>query len=244
MPSRIVFQRTACLGVAALLLSGAYPHATAHTPADQDQQAGHAGGSDTATRRQQAAVKRIGDAVGVVNALLQEPGMQDLLSRARGVYIVPTYGRAALGVGGEGGSGVLMVRRADGTWGNPAFFNIGGVSVGLQVGVEGGPLALLLMNQKAVDHFRNKNNFSLSADVGLTVVNYTRLAQGMATGDVVAWSGHKGLFGNAATLAINDIRYNQRLNEAYYGKAMTALQTIDSTEKNSQADALRKVLGK
>jgi lipid-binding SYLF domain-containing protein len=100
------------------------------------------------------------------------------------------------------------------------------------------------MNQKAVDNFRNRNNFSLSADVGLTVVNFSRLAHGTVTGDVVAWSGSKGLFGNAATLAINDVRFNQRLNEAYYGKPMTALQTIDSMETNTQADALRKVLGK
>ncbi|MGJ7917040.1 lipid-binding SYLF domain-containing protein [Massilia sp. LXY-6] len=249
MPSNKVFRRTACPAAAALLLLCALPVATAPAAAVQDRPAsqgatGNSGSKDNPTRRQQAAFTRVSDAVGVVNAMAKETGMQDLLAKARGVYLVPTYGRAALGVGGEGGSGVLMVRRADDSWGNPAFFNIGGISVGLQAGVEGGPFALLLMNQKAVDHFRNRNNFSLSADAGLTVVNFSRLAAGMATGDVVAWSGSKGLFGNAATLAINDIRFNQRLNDAYYGKTMSALQTIDSTEKNTQADALRTVLGK
>jgi lipid-binding SYLF domain-containing protein len=246
-----VFHRSACptttaTAAAALLLLCGLPPATANPAAKQDRAATQAGstGNDTATRRQQAAAKRIGDAVAVVNTMSQEAGMRDLLAKARGIYLVPTYGRAALGVGGEGGSGVLMARRADGSWGNPAFFNIGGISVGLQVGVEGGPFALLLMNQKAVDNFRNRNNFSLSADAGITVVNFSRLAQGTVTGDVVAWSGSKGLFGNAATLAINDVRFNQRLNEAYYGKPMTALQTIDSKETNTQADALRKVLGK
>jgi lipid-binding SYLF domain-containing protein len=245
MLKRIVFQRSAFLGTAAaaLLQLCAPPPAMANPAVKQDRAATPAG-SDTATRRQQAAVKRIGDAVAVVNTMSKEAGMPDLLAKARGVYLVPTYGRAALGVGGEGGSGVLMVRRSDGSWGNPAFFNIGAISVGLQAGVEGGPFALLLMNQKAVDNFRNRNNFSLSADVGLTVVNFSRLAHGTVTGDVVAWSGSKGLFGNAATLAINDVRFNQRLNEAYYGKPMTALQTIDSMETNTQADALRKVLGK
>jgi lipid-binding SYLF domain-containing protein len=136
-----------------------------------------------------------------------------------------------------------MVRRADGSWGNPVFFNVGGLSIGLQAGAEGGPLALVLLNQKAVDHFRNKNNFALNADAGLTVINFARMAQGSTSGDVVAWSGTKGLFGNAATVAINDIRYNQPVTEAYYGKALTALQAIDSTEPNPQADPLRKVLG-
>jgi lipid-binding SYLF domain-containing protein len=226
-------------GIAALLmLACALPAASAASG-----QAGHKTDSDTATRRQQTAVKHISDAVGVVHTMSNETGMSALLGRARGVYIVPTYGRAALGVGGAGGAGVLMARRADGTWGNPAFFDIGALSIGLQAGAEGGPLAFVLLNQKALDSFRNRNNFSLSADAGLTVVNFARMAQGSTAGDVVVWSGNKGLFGNAATVGVNDIRYNQRLTESYYGKPMTALQAIDSTETNAQADALRKVLG-
>jgi lipid-binding SYLF domain-containing protein len=231
--------RHALLGVAALLmLAFALPAATA-----QPSQGTRATDSDSATRRQQTAVRHVSDAVGVVHTMSNESGMPALLGRARGIFIVPTYGRAALGVGGAGGAGVLMVRRVDGTWGNPVFFDTGGLSIGLQAGVEGGPIALVLLNQKAVDSFRNRNNFSLSADAGLTVVNFARMAQGSTAGDVVAWSGSKGLFGNAATVGINDVRYNQRLTEAYYGKSMTALQAIDSTETNAQADALRKVLG-
>ncbi|MGZ5182145.1 MAG: lipid-binding SYLF domain-containing protein [Ramlibacter sp.] len=207
-------------------------------------QGGKAGAGDTATRRQQAAAKRLSDAAGVAGSMSAAPAMPDLLARARGVYIVPTYGRAALGVGAEGGAGVLIVRQSSGSWGNPAFFNLGGISLGLQAGAEGGAIALVLMNQKAVDSFRKRNNFSLSADAGITVVNFARMAQGSTTGDVVAWSGSKGLFGNAATVAINDIRYNQRLTEAYYGKPVTAMQAIDSSEPNPQADPLRRALGK
>jgi lipid-binding SYLF domain-containing protein len=249
MHNNQVFRRSAS-AAAALLLLGALGPAVAQTATAQSStaqstsaQSGKAGGSDTATRRQQIAARRVSDAVGVVHAMTKETGMQDLLKRARGVYLVPTYARAALGVGGEGGSGVLMVRRADGSWGNPAFFNIGGISVGLQAGAEGGQLALLLMNQKAIDNFRKQNNFSLNADAGLTVVNFSRREQGEVSGDIVAWSGNKGLFGNAATLGINDVRYNKDLSEAYYGKPVTAMQAIDSTEPNPQSDALRKVLG-
>jgi lipid-binding SYLF domain-containing protein len=231
--------RQALLAAATLLmLVVALPAATA-----QASRAGRGADSDSATRRQQTAVKHVSDAVGVVHTMSNETGMPALLGRARGVFIVPTYGRAALGVGGAGGAGVLMVRRADGAWANPVFFDIGGLSVGLQAGVEGGSIALVLLNQKAVDSFRNRNNFSLSADAGLTVVNFARMAQGSTAGDAVVWSGSKGLFGNAATVGVNDVRYNQRLTEAYYGKPMTALQAIDSTETNAQADALRKVLG-
>jgi lipid-binding SYLF domain-containing protein len=249
------FPRGAAGAAALLLLLGTLPPASAQTAsqtpgaagsdatAAQESRAESGSGSDTATRRQQAASKRLSDSVGVVRTMSAAPGMPELLARARGVYILPTYARAALAVGASGGAGVLMVRRADGSWGNPVFFNVGGLSIGLQAGAEGGPLALVLLNQKAVDSFRNKNNFSLNADAGLTVINFARMAQGSTSGDVVAWSGTKGLFGNAATVAINDIRYNQRVTEAYYGKPLTALQAIDSAEPNPQADPLRKVLG-
>lgn len=234
MPTRII--------MLPLILLCALPAAMGHPALEQDRKTTQSG-SDTATRRQQAAAKHVSDAAAVAATMTQEPGMKDLLARALGVYIIPTYGRAALGIGGEGGSGVVMLKRADGSWGNPAFFNLGGVSIGLQAGVEGGPVAVLLMNPKAVNEFRKRDNFSLSADVGLTVVNFSRRAEGSGVGDVVAWSGNKGLFGNAVTLAFNDFRYNRRLTEAYYGKTMTAQQAIDSTAATPQADALRKALG-
>jgi lipid-binding SYLF domain-containing protein len=225
-------QMTSAAGLAVLLAC------TMLAPARAQERAG----AGSTSERQQAAYKRVSDAVGVVHKMANETGMADLLGQALGVYIVPSYGRAALGVGAAGGSGVLIVKRADGAWGNPAFFNTGGVSIGLQAGAEGGPIALLLMNPKAVDSFRKKNNFSVSADAGLTVVNYARVASGTVSGDVIAWSGNKGLFGNAATIAVNDVRFNARLTDAYYGKPTTARQALDSPEVNPQADALRKAL--
>ena len=249
MPYRTTLPGLVVSYMFALMLAGIPPTADAHASAPHGSagatagQADHKTDSTTATRRQQTAVQHVSDAVGVVQTMSAEAGMPALLGRARGVFIIPKYGRAALGVGAAGGAGVLMVRRENGTWGNPAFFDTGGLSIGLQAGAESGPLALVLLNQKAVDSFRNRNNFSLNADAGLTVVNFARMAQGSTAGDIVAWSGTKGLFGNAATVGINDIRYNQGLTEAYYGKPTTALQAIDSTEINAQADALRKVLG-
>ena len=79
------------------------------------------------------ASKRLGD-----SAL---PRMPELLAKTHGIYIVPNYGRAALGVGVAGGSGVPMAKKSGGSWGNPAFFDIGNISVGLQAGAEGGPIA-------------------------------------------------------------------------------------------------------
>jgi lipid-binding SYLF domain-containing protein len=243
----LAFRLPAAAIAALLMLACLSPAATAQATqparAARPAPAQAARDGDTATRRQQAAVKHVDDAVGVVQKMHADAGMAALLARAHGVFIVPTYGRAALGIGGAGGAGVLMVRRPDGAWSNPAFFDIGAISIGLQAGAEGGPIALVLLNDKAVDSFRKRNNFSLSADAGLTVVNFARMAEGSTAGDVIVWSGNKGLFGSAVTVGINDVRFNQRLTDAYDGKPVTAQQALDSTMTDTRADALRKVLG-
>jgi lipid-binding SYLF domain-containing protein len=228
------------IAAAAALLAAASV-AAAQSPSTSAQMGGSAAGSTSGA--QGDAVKRVGEAAEVVNRMAQDPGMAKLLGQAKGLYLVPSYGRAALGLGASGGAGVLVVRRADGSWSDPAFFNMGGISIGLQAGAEGGQLALVLVNDKAVASFRNKNNFSLSADAGLTVVDWNKYAQGtVGKSDVVAWSGTKGLFGNAATLAVKDIRFNQRATESYYGKPVTAQELADGKATNPQSDALKQAL--
>jgi lipid-binding SYLF domain-containing protein len=191
------------------------------------------------------ANKHVTDAVAVLKRMQAEPGMSKLLSQARGVFIVPTYGRAALGVGAAGGAGVLLTKGSGKMWRGPAFYDIGGLSVGLQAGAEGGPMALILNNDKAVQSFGQKNNFSVSADAGLTVVDWSKTAQGTAgTGDVTAWTGTKGLFGNVASIAINDIRYDADETNAYYGQSNLMAQDIIGGKVKSppQAKALQKAI--
>jgi len=60
----------------------------------------------------------------------------DLLGRARAIMVVPQLVKAGFFVGGSGGNGVLLVRTADGKWGNPLFYAIGSASFGLQIGAE------------------------------------------------------------------------------------------------------------
>lgn len=197
---------------------------------------------ETQEAYERSANKHVSNAVAVVKRMESDPTMQRVMIDAKGVYILPTYGRAAIGVGGQGGAGVLLVRQGP-DWSEPAFYNIGGISIGAQVGAEGGAVAFVLKNDKAVQRFTDKNNFSLSADAGITVINWTKIAQGSTgEGDVVAWSGTKGLFGNVATIGVNDIRYNERMTSAYYGKTTTAMDVIDGKVKNPSSDALKQAL--
>jgi lipid-binding SYLF domain-containing protein len=75
---------------------------------------------------------------------------KDLLDRAEAVAVFPGVIKGGLIVGGRGGSGVISRRVADG-WSAPAFFDLMGGSVGLQIGVASTDYILLFMNEHAVD---------------------------------------------------------------------------------------------
>ncbi len=203
--------------------------------------------NDPGDRREERvdAMQRINNAIPILRRMQQDPPMPRLMSQARGILILPTYGRAALGIGATGGAGVLMTRGANDTWNGPAFYNIGGISVGLQAGAHSGNVAMLLMNDKAVRSFAQRNNFTLSADAGLTVVDYTKLAQGtVGTGDIVIWTDTRGLFANVATIAVSDIRYNPEETNAFYGRTgLTADQIIGGMVKApAGADPLKQAV--
>src|SRR5213078_1133568 len=74
----------------------------------------------------------------------------DLLDRAEAVAVFPSVIKAGFIVGGRGGSGVLS-RRVAGGWSAPAFFDLGGGSIGLQIGAASTDYILLFMNEHAVE---------------------------------------------------------------------------------------------
>lgn len=196
-------------GMLALMCGGALAQAEMRASVAVDQAGATATAVAPASKDEATAARHVNDAVAVVQKMQGEARMKDLLAQAKGIFIVPTYGRAALGVGAEGGAGVLLIKKADGAWSDPAFYNIGGLSAGAQVGVEAGAIALVLNNEKAVNKFMQKNKFAVNAAAGLTLVNWSKIAQGsLGDGDVVAWSGAKGLYGSLVSVGVNDIRYN------------------------------------
>ncbi|MGE5171516.1 MAG: lipid-binding SYLF domain-containing protein [Rudaea sp.] len=190
------------------------------------------------------AIDDVNQAVGVIRKMQADPGAANLLSEAQGVFIVPKYGRAAFGVGGRGGVGVLLVKQ-DGKWSDPAFYNFGGLSAGVEAGVEGGSFVLVLNDQKAVDSFKQNNNWSLDAGAGLTIVDWSKKGRASAgRGDVTIWSDVKGLFAGAQ-VAVTDIKYDADQTAAYYGQTgKIALNDVFGNQvTNAHADQLKQMLG-
>ena len=232
----VISENALLFSIALLLASPGLLHA-------QDNRPAHADTTASADRQVAAAERHVVQAANVVHRLEMDTRMRSLLLAAKGIFIVPSYKRAAVGIGGQGGAGLFLVKHEDGSWSQPVFYNTGGLSLGLQVGAQGGVLVFVLNNQKAIDAFLKKTNVSLNAKAGLTVVNWNRMVQGSTgEGDVIAWSDSKGLFGDAATVELSGVRINQKLNNAYYHRTLSATDIIGGKTNNPQADRLVQAL--
>jgi lipid-binding SYLF domain-containing protein len=198
-------------------------------------------GTEEYREKSRDAVEHINEALEVLRQMQATPEMAQLLARSKGVFIVPDYGRAALGVGVRGGAGVLLTRIGN-TWSNPAFYNMGGISAGLQAGAEAGSVAFVLNDQKALNSFMQNNKFSLNAGAGLTLVDWSRKGMGTAGwGNITVWSDTEGLFAGV-DLSITDIDYDEEETSAYYRREVAARDVLTGKVKNPNAAVLSKAL--
>src|SRR5512139_1234544 len=87
--------------------------------------------------------------------------LQQNIPKAKGVLIYPQVVKAGFIWGGSGGTGVLLTKDATtGEWSNPAFYTMGSVSWGLQIGGEVAEVILLVNSQKGADSLLS-NKFKL-----------------------------------------------------------------------------------
>jgi lipid-binding SYLF domain-containing protein len=190
-----------------------------------------------------AAQDRVNAAAQVVDQMKQNPHLAHLLNRAEGVFIVPRFGKGAFIVGGQGGAGVVLVKR-HGDWTDPAFYNIGGGSVGLQAGGSGGSVAMLLMTHRAVRQFEDTDHrWSLNGGAGLTIAEYSGNEEAH-TGDhdVIVWSDVRGLYGGL-TAGVTHISPDRHVDHAYYQRDVGSHEILSGQARNHQANVLRDALG-
>lgn len=188
------------------------------------------------------AQDRVNDAVNLVQQMKENPVLGAVLHRAKGIFIIPHYGKAGFIIGGQGGGGVVLIEQNSG-WTPPAFYNLSGGSIGAQAGGEGGAIAMILMTQRAVNRFEHSNSgWSLNGNAGLTVVNWSGKTQANTSrGDVILWTNARGLYGGL-TASLTHISPDTNMDRAYYQRAVTSSEILAGTIGNPNADALRNAL--
>ena len=168
--------------------------------------------------------RRIGAASDVVEDLARIPEQgipPSMLRDAYAIAVLPNVFKIGVGVGGRFGNGVLIQRQPDGRWSNPAFVNLGGGSIGLQLGAQSSDIVLVFKNKRSLDKLYT-GRMTLGADVAVAAGPVGRLSS--ATTDVTlrtaafSYSRNRGLFAGIS-LEGAVIGIDRNANREFYGDA-------------------------
>ena len=170
---------------------------------------------------------------------------QSVLRRARAVMICPQVFRAGFLLGGQGGSCVLEARDGAGSWSSPAFYGMGGGSIGFQAGIQDAQVMLFIMNERGLMAVID-SQFKLGADASATFVDLGGGVEGATTAalraDIVGFTRARGLFAGIS-LGGTLMSAKSDWNQTYYGRPIAPQQIVIGMEaSNPAADSLRQVL--
>ncbi len=163
------------------------------------------------------------------------------------VVILPRVIKGGFIGAGEGGTGVMLARRPDGSWGYPAFYTLFAGSVGLQIGLQDTEVVMAVKSERAlralIDH-----QAKLGVDIGISVLLVGKGMEGSTTAglgqDIVAFANPIiGLFGGIS-LEGGALARRTDLNENYYGPGATPQAILlQHSLQNPDADKLRNSIG-
>ena len=170
------------------------------------------------------SVARLQSSVDVLHAIMATPDKgipEEVLSNAKCILVVPDLIKGGFIFGGKHGRGVASCRTSDG-WSAPAFVSVGGGSWGLQIGVEGVDLVMLVMNDQGFQHLLS-SKFQLTGEGSAAAGPVGRHASAgtdwkMNT-QVLTYSRSKGAFAGL-TLEGAVVQQDDDSTRAIYGKNM------------------------
>ena len=169
----------------------------------------------------QASEDRLQHAGAVLHEVMAAPdkGIPDeVLEHARCIAVVPHLVKGGFVFGAEGGRGVATCRTPDG-WSAPAFFAITGGSWGLQIGVEGIDLVMVIQGDKGMDRLIG-SKFEIGGDASAAVGPVGRHASAdtdwKLNTEILTYSRARGIFAGI-TLNGAAIRRDDDSTEAIYG---------------------------
>jgi lipid-binding SYLF domain-containing protein len=178
-----------------------------------------------AATSREATTDRMDHAGQILHEIMAAPDKgipEEVLEHAKCVAVVPDLLKGGFVFGGENGRGVATCRTAKG-WSAPAFFAITGGSWGLQIGMEGIDLVMIIQNEKGMQRLIG-SGFQLGADASAAAGPVGRHASAdtdwKLDAEVLTYSRAKGAF---AGLTLNgaSIRRDDDSTVAIYGPNVT-----------------------
>ncbi len=168
----------------------------------------------------------------------------DNLKNAKGLLIFPQVLKGGFVLGGSGGTGVLVLRdEKTCNWSDPAFYTVGSVTLGLQIGGESAEVIMMVMSQKAIDSLL-ASSFKLGGDASIALGPIGQGAKSNVTADFISFAKTKGLYAGL-NLEGSAVKVREILNSDYYGRDVTPSDIIVKHDvKNEGAEDLLVTLKK
>ena len=192
-------------------------------------------GRERSSKKARAAAEQSARAARVFNEIMgtrEKSIPRDLLNKAEAVAVFPGVIKAGFIVGGRGGSGVIS-RRVAGGWSAPAFFDLGGGSIGLQIGAASTDYILLFMNENAVESLLG-DKFEIGGEGSAAAGPVGRSASASTdvklNAQILSYSRSKGAFAGLELKGVV-IKPDNEDNSQVYG--MTARDILTGANKIS-----------
>ena len=167
--------------------------------------------------------ERIDHAREAYQELVNSPdrGVPDyLLKNCKAIAIFPGVIKAAVGVGGRHGHGLVMMRGGNGEWSPPAFLTMTGGSWGLQLGADKTDVVLFFMTDKSLNSLLSSKT-TLGAGAGLAAGPIGRTAEAgtdlKLNSEIYSYARSRGLY---AGISLNGARVtpDKEACEDFYGQ--------------------------
>jgi len=171
--------------------------------------------------------------------LIASPEFAELpryVKNARALMIFPDVFKGGFGLGGEGGSGILVVRNLqDKNWSQPAFYTLFSGSLGLQVGVQISEVIFTIMNDNALNAILD-NQVKFGAGISVAVGPIGKgLGSNTTTNfdaDVYSFAKTSGLFGGISFEGSGIVKKDS-YNHAYYDSKATPYAIVIENRYNN-----------
>ena len=173
----------------------------------------------------EATNDRLDHAGSVLREIMAAPDKgipEEVLEHAKCIAVVPHMIKGGFVFGAQNGRGVATCRSANG-WSAPMFFAITGGSWGLQIGVEGVDLVMIIQNERGMKQLL-ASKFQLGADASAAAGPVGRHASANTDwkldAEILTYSRAKGAF---AGLTLNgaSVRHDEDSTRAIYGHDVT-----------------------
>jgi SH3 domain-containing YSC84-like protein 1 len=183
-----------------------------------------------AESHREASTERLEKAGRVISEIMSAPDQgipEEVLEHAKCIAVVPHMIKGGFVFGAENGRGVATCRTARG-WSAPAFFAITGGNWGLQIGLEGIDLVMIIQDERGMQRLLS-SKFELGADASAAAGPVGRHASAdtdwKLNTEILTYSRAKGLF---AGLTLNgaSIRRDDDSMEGFYGRHVSSRDVL------------------